>query len=80
MNHPSVAHVVSLDLPKTMEDYVHRIRRIGCAGTLSHATSFFTYKNLLLVAQIMQVIIDVELGNTMVFAIGKVEEERKKSK
>ncbi len=64
--------MVDLDLPKTMEDYVYRIGRIGCVGTLGHATSFYINKDIFLVARIRQVIIDAKSRNTMAFAIGKV--------
>jgi ATP-dependent RNA helicase DDX5/DBP2 len=50
LNHPGVAHVINLDLPKTMEDYVYRIGRIGHVGTSGHATSFYIDKELFLVA------------------------------
>jgi ATP-dependent RNA helicase DDX5/DBP2 len=61
-----------------MEDYVHRIGRIGRARTLSHATSFYMDNLFFLVAQIMWAIIDAKLGNTMVFAIGKVERKKER--
>jgi ATP-dependent RNA helicase DDX5/DBP2 len=61
-----------------MENYVHKIGRTGRARTLSHATSFYTYKNLFLVAQIMWAITYTKLGNTMVFAIGKVERRKER--
>ncbi|KAH7564723.1 hypothetical protein JRO89_XS09G0014100 [Xanthoceras sorbifolium] len=41
-----VAHVVNLDLPKTMEDYVHRIGRTGRAGSMGKATSFYTDRDM----------------------------------
>ncbi|CAN6469447.1 unnamed protein product [Victoria cruziana] len=68
-----VAHVVNLDLPKTMEDYVHRIGRTGRAGTLGHATSFYTDRDMFVVAQIRKGIAEVESGNSMSFATGKVQ-------
>ncbi|KAL4570620.1 hypothetical protein LXL04_026278 [Taraxacum kok-saghyz] len=37
-----VAHVVNLDLPKTMEDYVHRIGRRGRAGSTGNCISLMT--------------------------------------
>uniref|UniRef100_A0A2K1WTF4 RNA helicase n=1 Tax=Populus trichocarpa TaxID=3694 RepID=A0A2K1WTF4_POPTR len=67
-----VAHVINLDLPKTMEDYVHRIGRTGRAGSTGQATSFYTDRDLFLVAQIKKAIADVESGNTVAFATGKV--------
>ncbi|KAM7501702.1 hypothetical protein LguiB_000606 [Lonicera macranthoides] len=66
-----VAHVVNLDLPKTMEDYVHRIGRTGRAGSTGQATSFYTDRDMFLVAQIRKAIADVQSGNTVAFATGK---------
>lgn len=39
---PNVAHVINYDLPKSIEDYVHRIGRTGRAGKAGFATAFFT--------------------------------------
>ncbi|XP_040381279.1 DEAD-box ATP-dependent RNA helicase 52A-like [Oryza brachyantha] len=39
---PNVAHVINYDLPKSIEDYVHRIGRTGRAGMAGSATAFFT--------------------------------------
>uniref|UniRef100_A0A0D9WRU7 RNA helicase n=1 Tax=Leersia perrieri TaxID=77586 RepID=A0A0D9WRU7_9ORYZ len=39
---PNVAHVINYDLPKSIEDYVHRIGRTGRAGKAGSATAFFT--------------------------------------
>ena len=36
-----VAHVVNYDLPKTVDEYVHRIGRTGRVGNTGKATSFF---------------------------------------
>ncbi|CAK9187544.1 unnamed protein product [Ilex paraguariensis] len=74
-----VAHVVNLDLPKTMEDYVHRIGRTGRAGSTGRATSFYTDRDTFLVTQIRKAIADVESGNTVAFATGKTEGERSSS-
>jgi superfamily II DNA/RNA helicase len=38
---PNVSHVVQYDLPKTLDDYTHRIGRTGRAGNQGTATSFF---------------------------------------
>ncbi|KAL8106512.1 hypothetical protein AgCh_023323 [Apium graveolens] len=43
-----VAHVVNLDLPKTMEDYIHRIGRTGRAGSTGRASSFYTERDMVL--------------------------------
>ncbi|XP_031486884.2 ATP-dependent RNA helicase DBP2-like [Nymphaea colorata] len=73
-----VAHVVNLDLPKTMEDYVHRIGRTGRAGTIGHATSFYTDRDMFVVAQIRKGIADVESGNSLSFATGKVARKKER--
>lgn len=38
---PGVMHVVNYDLPKDIDEYVHRIGRTGRCGNLGKATSFF---------------------------------------
>ncbi|KAK6945079.1 DEAD/DEAH box helicase domain [Dillenia turbinata] len=43
---PNVAHVINFDLPKDIDDYVHRIGRTGRAGKTGIATAFFDDKNL----------------------------------
>ncbi|XP_060669102.1 DEAD-box ATP-dependent RNA helicase 52C isoform X1 [Ziziphus jujuba] len=43
---PHVAHVINFDLPKDIDDYVHRIGRTGRAGKSGLATAFFSDKNL----------------------------------
>ncbi|CAM6017881.1 unnamed protein product [Sphagnum balticum] len=73
-----VAHVVNLDLPKTMEDYVHRIGRTGRAGASGCATSFYTDRDLFLVAQIRKAITEAESGNTMAFATGKAARKKER--
>ncbi|KAF9615129.1 hypothetical protein IFM89_022059 [Coptis chinensis] len=43
---PNVAHVINFDLPKDIDDYVHRIGRTGRAGKSGLATAFFNEGNL----------------------------------
>ncbi|KAL2929526.1 DEAD-box ATP-dependent RNA helicase 37, partial [Bienertia sinuspersici] len=43
---PCVAHVINFDLPRDIDDYVHRIGRTGRAGKSGLATAFFNDKNL----------------------------------
>ncbi|KAH6761083.1 P-loop containing nucleoside triphosphate hydrolases superfamily protein [Perilla frutescens var. hirtella] len=43
---PHVAHVINFDLPRVIDDYVHRIGRTGRAGKSGMATAFFSEKNL----------------------------------
>ncbi|KAL2488467.1 ATP-dependent RNA helicase DBP2 [Forsythia ovata] len=66
-----VAHVINLDLPKTMEDYVHRIGRTGRAGSTGRATSFCADRDMYLVAQIKKAIADVDSGSNLTFATWK---------
>ncbi|KAJ7547940.1 hypothetical protein O6H91_08G110700 [Diphasiastrum complanatum] len=73
-----VAHVINLDLPKMMEDYVHRIGRTGRAGATGRATSFYTDRDAFLVAQIRKAITDAESGNTMAFATGKAARKKER--
>ncbi|KDP45713.1 hypothetical protein JCGZ_17320 [Jatropha curcas] len=73
-----VAHVINLDLPKTMEDYVHRIGRTGRAGSAGQATSFYTDRDMFLVSQIKKAIADAEAGNTVAFATGKVARRKER--
>ncbi|XP_058113079.1 DEAD-box ATP-dependent RNA helicase 37-like [Magnolia sinica] len=42
---PHVAHVINFDLPKDIDDYVHRIGRTGRAGKSGLATAFFSEGN-----------------------------------
>ncbi|XP_020089239.1 DEAD-box ATP-dependent RNA helicase 52C-like [Ananas comosus] len=42
---PHVAHVINFDLPKDIDNYVHRIGRTGRAGKSGLATAFFTDSN-----------------------------------
>ncbi|KAL3653191.1 hypothetical protein CASFOL_002872 [Castilleja foliolosa] len=73
-----VAHVINLDLPKTMEDYVHRIGRTGRAGSTGQATSFYTDRDMYLVAQIRRAIQDVDSGSTLTFATGKTARRKER--
>ncbi|OVA00448.1 Helicase [Macleaya cordata] len=42
---PHVSHVINFDLPKDIDDYVHRIGRTGRAGKSGLATAFFNEGN-----------------------------------
>lgn len=39
---PCVAHVINYDMPRNIDDYVHRIGRTGRAGKSGLATAFFS--------------------------------------
>jgi superfamily II DNA/RNA helicase len=43
---PNVTHVIQFDLPRSMDDYTHRIGRTGRAGNEGIATSFFNESNI----------------------------------
>ncbi|XP_075088919.1 DEAD-box ATP-dependent RNA helicase 20 isoform X2 [Nicotiana tabacum] len=73
-----VGHVINLDLPKTMEDYVHRIGRTGRAGSTGRATSFYTDRDMYLVAQIRRAIADIGSGNDVTFAMGKTARRKER--
>jgi superfamily II DNA/RNA helicase len=42
---PNVIHVINFDMPKDIDDYVHRIGRTGRAGNTGHATAFVNDRN-----------------------------------
>ncbi|CAA7389234.1 unnamed protein product [Spirodela intermedia] len=73
-----VSHVINLDLPKTLEDYVHRIGRTGRAGSSGRATSFYTDRDMFLVAHIRKAISDAESGNAVSFATGKTARKKER--
>lgn len=73
-----IGHVVNMDLPKTFEDYVHRIGRTGRAGQRGRATSFYTEKDSFLVSQIRSALSELEAGNTFAFATGKAARQQER--
>ena len=73
-----VAHVINLDLPRNLEEYVHRIGRTGRAGMSGRATSFYTDRDALIVTKIKTAIAEAAKGNVNAFASGK--ESRRKEK
>ncbi|MCB1136376.1 MAG: DEAD/DEAH box helicase, partial [Chlamydiia bacterium] len=50
----SITHVVNFDLPRDVEDYVHRIGRTGRAGASGKALSFATRKEASMVERIQK--------------------------
>lgn len=73
-----IGHVINMDLPRTFEDYVHRIGRTGRAGTKGVATSFFTDRDMFLVSQIRGALSDVEAGRATQFAAGKAARQQER--
>jgi len=56
-----VAHVVNYDLPKTIDEYVHRIGRTGRVGNTGKATSFFDpAENSDIAADLVQILGDCQ--------------------
>lgn len=49
---PTISHVINFDLPRTAEEYVHRIGRTGRAGANGLAFSFVSHKDRSLVREI----------------------------
>jgi len=49
---PTITHVINFDLPRNIEDYVHRIGRTGRAGAKGTAISFAGYREKILVHRI----------------------------
>lgn len=52
----NVSHVVNYDLPTDVDDYVHRIGRIGRAGNTGLATSFFNRGNKGIVRDLIELL------------------------
>ena len=51
---PNVSHVINYDMPKDIDDYVHRIGRTGRAGKSGQATAFFSDKNMSMAKPLME--------------------------
>lgn len=66
----NVAHVINLDLPRALEDYVHRIGRTGRAGATGRATSFYTDRDSFIVAQIKKALAEIEAGESRALVCG----------
>lgn len=61
---PALSHVINFDLPRSAEDYIHRIGRTGRAGASGVAISFGAYKDMRTVKQIEQM-----TGQKMVMSV-----------
>merc|ERR1719290_75438 len=56
-----VAHVINYDLPKTIDEYVHRIGRTGRVGNTGKATSFFDpTENAEIAGDLVQILSDCQ--------------------
>ncbi len=51
---PGISHVVNFDLPKVVEDYIHRIGRTGRGGRNGTAISLVSVRDRMLLARISQ--------------------------
>ncbi|CAL1359236.1 unnamed protein product [Linum trigynum] len=51
---PNVSHVINYDMPKDIDDYVHRIGRTGRAGKSGLATAFFSEQNMSLAKPLVE--------------------------
>ncbi|MQL75652.1 hypothetical protein Taro_008042, partial [Colocasia esculenta] len=55
---PHVAHVINYDLPKDIDDYVHRIGRTGRAGKTGLATALFNEGNQPLAKSLVELMLE----------------------
>nr|XP_002131481.1 ATP-dependent RNA helicase DDX3Y isoform X1 [Ciona intestinalis] len=55
---PNVRHVINFDLPSDVDEYVHRIGRTGRVGNIGLATSFFNNKNVNIVKDLVDLLIE----------------------
>ena len=55
---PHVTHVINYDMPKSIDDYVHRIGRTGRAGKTGLATAFFSDDDAPLARSLIEVLND----------------------
>uniref|UniRef100_A0A146ZQH4 RNA helicase n=1 Tax=Fundulus heteroclitus TaxID=8078 RepID=A0A146ZQH4_FUNHE len=60
---PDVQHVVNFDLPKDIDEYVHRIGRTGRCGNLGRAVAFFDPQ------------VDGDLARSLVTVLSKAQQE-----
>lgn len=57
---PDVKHVINYDLPKEIEEYVHRIGRTGRVGNVGRATSFYdSSANAEIAGDMVKILVDV---------------------
>jgi len=73
-----IDHVINLDLPRALEDYVHRIGRTGRAGASGRATSYYTERDSFIVGRIKFAISQAEKGNAHAFATGREARQKER--
>ncbi|MBZ3887239.1 ATP-dependent RNA helicase DDX3Y [Sciurus carolinensis] len=56
----NVKHVINFDLPSDIEEYVHRIGRIGHVGNLGLATSFFKKRNINITKDLLDLLVEAK--------------------
>ena len=56
LDFPNVGYVINFDMPKTIEDYIHRIGRTGRAGNKGMSISFFNKKSVAIVKDLINVL------------------------
>ena len=54
----NVAHVINYDMPKDIDDYIHRIGRTGRAGHTGTATSFVSEYNARVCKELVMILLD----------------------
>ena len=65
---PDVKHVINYDLPKEIDEYVHRIGRTGRIGNKGMATSFFeTGRDEKMARSLVKVLSEVTYQGTTYF-------------
>jgi len=55
-----IRYVVNFDMPKNIEDYIHRIGRTARAGTKGNAVSYFTQDNSRLAGPLIKILEEAE--------------------
>ena len=56
LDFPNVSYVFNFDMPKNIEDYIHRIGRTGRVGNKGTAISFFNSKNASIAKELINIL------------------------
>ncbi|KAJ3030358.1 DEAD-box ATP-dependent RNA helicase [Rhizophlyctis rosea] len=75
---PNVIHVVNYDMPKTIDDYIHRIGRTARAGNKGYATSFWNDGNQDIAQDLCSVLTDEIPDFLQEFMSAELKEAREK--